>query len=723
MAARVIEVPSFDYSGFYYPQLLEALIVRKRIDVPELTDESDFEPYIQLLRSFALVGHLNNVLLDLVANEHTLPTSNLVETVRNMLRLIDYELSSAKPAATDLVYELSKVFTASFEVVSVEAQAATRVEGDNPVIFFESLSGLTVDPTDAFTSVQSEDGGVFADHTAEANGAADFTPWPSPDTGDALYFGHTNAMWVKLFATVGVPLANIVGIWEFYEGDFSDIIPTSVTNIGGGQLEFNVNSLLGVNDRRGTTVRVSLNETGTFVDVVSTWNGSANVATTGLIGQTSPSVESDEYTVGTDWTEFANASGLTFSDATVGLTVTGDVEYSLPQTALQNWKTTQVNGALGFWVRFRVITVSGPTSPTLNLCRMDTGKQYATSPVTQGRSVSDSPLGSSTGAPSQRFETSRDHFIDGSQVVTVDAEAWIRVTNFLSSGPQDKHYVVELGEDDRATFAFGNGVNGRIPPVGQGNIAADYRFNAEDDGNVGAQTIVVDKTGLTFVNSIFNPRQSGGWAQAEGATDESLERAKLAGPAALRVKEVALNGDDAEVLTKSFEASDGTSPFSRATHIEEGFGPKTLELITVASGGVVPTQTQLDELTLFFNGDQFSSPPVAKHYVGNQQVTAVGFVPRVIDVTAVVEAPEGVTVAQIVNGLTQVLQPEAVKEDGVTFEWEFGGRVPVSRLEHEIFKVDSRITDVDVSLPGGDITLAARELPVSGTFLITIAEA
>ena len=720
MTARVIDVPSFDFAAFYYAQILEGLIARKRIDVPELTDESDFEPFIQLLRSFALVGHLNNTLLDQVANEGTLPTAQLTETVRNMLRLIDYKLSSARPATAELVYELSKVFVAAFQVIPVDARAATRIEGDTPVTFFESLAGLTVDRTDQFTSVQSSDGGVFTDHTTEANTGSDFTPWPSSASEDALYFGHANAMWDKLNVDVVTAAANVVGIWEFFEGDFSDIRPTLATDIGGGNLEFELTSLLGALDRRGATVRVSVNESGAFVDVTSTWNGTKNIATTNLIGQTTPSTDPEDYTVGTDWTEFAQAAGLTFADGTVGLTVDGDVEYSLPQTILQNWKTTSINGVTAFWVRFRIITVSGPTSPTLNTCRMDTGKQFVISAVTQGRTVADDPLGSSNGSPNQRFETSRDHWIDGSEVVTVDAEAWISVDNFLSSGPQDKHYVIELGEDDRATVVFGNGVTGRIPPVGQGNIATDYRFNAETDGNVGANTIVVDKTGLTFVNTVFNPRQAGGWSEAEGATEESLERAKLAGPASLRTKEVALNGDDAVTLTKDFVAADATKPFSRATFIEEGFGPKTLELITVANGGVVPTQAQLDELSLFFNGDQFAVPAVAKHYVGNQEVTAVSFVPRVIDVTAVVTAPEGVTEEAVKNGLAQVLQPEALKADGVTFEWDFGGKVPVSRLEHEIFNVDQRITDVDASVPGADITLGTRELPVAGTFIITI---
>lgn len=722
MASTTITVPSFEFSAFYYPQILEALLVRKRIDVPELTDESDFEPFIQLLRSFALVGHLNNVLLDVVANENTLPTSQLVETVRNMLQLIGYNLASASPASTEVVYQLARVFSSSTEVVPARAQCATRGNETSSVVFFEALAGVTVSPTSAFSSVMSSDGGVFQVHTAEANTNAPFTPWASPASGDALYFGHDSIMWDRLAIQVSSPSANIVGVWEYYDGDVFDTQPDGIVNIGGGQLEFDLSSLLGGSDRRGATVRITLNESGTFEEVTSSWDGIKNIATTGLLGQTSPSIVATDYTVGSAWTEFALDASLAFADGTNGLLVSGDVSYALPQTEFANWQTTTVNGLMAFWVRFRVVTVSGPTSPTLARCRLDTGSQYVLASVTQGRSASDDPLGSSNGGPSQSFETSRDFFVDGSETVTVDAEAWTRVRNFLSSGPQDKHYMLILGKNDRATVLFGDGVSGRIPSLGQSNISIDYRFNAEENGNVGVNTIVVDKTGLSYVNDLYNPRQAGGWTEAEGASATSLERAKLAGPATLRTKEVALNGDDVRVLTKAFVASDGTKPFSRATYIEEGFGPKTIELVLCGSGGVVPTSSYLREIELFFNGDKYASPPVRSHLVGNQKVLAVAFDPFVIDLDVTVEAPEGVTAAQIQNGILQVVQPEAVKADGVTYEWNFGGRVPLSRIAHEIFKVDDRITDVDVNAPLADLVLSSRQLPVVGTINVTIVE-
>jgi hypothetical protein len=136
----LVKVPSFNFSAFYYPQLLQALILYKRANLPELTDESEFEPTIQLMRMFALVGHLNNVLADTIANESTLKTARIPEQVRDMMTLIGYELSPATPSRVDLVYKLNSVPGSGREIVPQNAQASTqRGLGEDPVIF-SSLS-------------------------------------------------------------------------------------------------------------------------------------------------------------------------------------------------------------------------------------------------------------------------------------------------------------------------------------------------------------------------------------------------------------------------------------------------------------------------------------------------------------------------------------------------------------------------------------------------------
>ncbi len=183
---------------------------------------------------------------------------------------------------------------------------------------------------------------------------------------------------------------------------------------------------------------------------------------------------------------------------------------------------------------------------------------------------------------------------------------------------------------------------------------------------------------------------------------------------------VALSPDDVEKLTIAFTDSAGAKPFGRSNPIEEGFGPKTIENVVVARGGGLASAAQLATLDLFFNGDKFSVPPVKKAMVANQEVTSVNHAQKVIDIVATVSGI--VTVAQIVNRLSAIINPEALKEDGTTFEWEFGAEVDDSRISHEIFETDESITKVDLTTPSGPTPLLARELPVLGTVSITIVD-
>jgi len=851
-----IQIPDFEFSAFYYAKILDALTTYKRQNLPEHTDESEYDPFMQFLRMQALVGHINNCLLDLVANEATLPTAQLTESVRNMLRLIDYELATASPASADIVYELSKVFTSAYELIPEGALTSTEREtGVDPVIF-ERPTAVTIDRTDQFSYVFGLEGSTYTDYTDKANSqttpADDWTPWTGAvATKDAIYFGHKHIMWDKLGLWFTTPMAgtkptgtinciiqswmgdgdyftlddgtnpavnfwfnvtgiytppggynstnievdisgdttssevattvrtaingvgasllitasgsgNVVtlthdnfgtegnkavtenvtnvnftvagmsggtdgikGIWEYYDGNFDKTEPTEVKIDvpSAGKLLFDLTDYLGSAVKSGTQIRVRLNVSAAYSDVESAFgipSGSGfSVAKNycvvdSYLGQTTPSTVTSDYTVGSDWEEVQD-----LVDGSALLSQDGNVEFSLPQTLTRDWKIGTVNGVDAQWLRYRVISVDAVVDlPTFQYGRLDQGKQYALATSTQGRTQSDDPLASSDGTADQRFETTRDNYISGTMEFEVEGELWAEVDNFLFSAPTDKHCIVEIGEDDRATVVTGDGIKGKIPPVGVDNVAADYRYGADLDGNVGADTITVDKTSLTYVNRIWNPRPASGWSKAEGADEASLEQAKIAGPATLRVKDIALGPSDVETLAKSYVDAAGSKPFSRAKAIEEGFGPKTIELVVVAKGGAQATASQLAEIEEHFNGDPYSYPVKEKHLVANQEVTAVNFVPKTIDITATVYGE--VAAAAIEARLATVIQPEALKEDGVSWEWEFGADVPVSRISHEIFEADEDITKVVLTAPASDVVLAARELPKLGTVSITI---
>lgn len=712
-----IKIPDFDFSAFYYAQIFEALVAYKRINAPELTDESDYELTMQLLKAFALVGHLNNVTLDTIANESTLPTARLVETVRNMLRLIDYELKPASPAQTDLLYKLSRVFTTSYEIIRQYSQAATKSQGDEPSIFFEVLEALTVDPTNGFTDVLAYDNSAYTDVTTKANEQLpgnSFVPWAARAQNDMLYFGHKTAMWDTIeLAFITPDGGNMAGVWEYREFEWRRVAPTSVEY--DGQLTFDLTSLLGAVDRSGMTARVQLNSTGAKAEGTVVWDGSANKITVDLLNAVVSTTPTD-YTIGADWLPID-----VIADGTTGLTVDGEIEFSLPQTTTRNWIKETINGVEAYWLRYRIISASDPSPIEIDYARMDTGGQYVLRLATQGRAYTEDPLGSSDGTPDQQFELSKENFIWDSEIVTVDGEIWQRVDNFLSSDSGSKVYTLALGENDVATITFGNGATGKVPPLGSGNISCTYRYGASNDGNVGANTVTIDKTGISFVERIWNPRQATGWQEAQGANEASLEKAKIEGPASIRVKDVALSPSDVEYMTTQYEV-DGSRPFVRARAFEEGLGAKTVEVVVVPAGGTPATQEQLDDLTTYFNGDRYAVPPLPKRVVSNQEVGAINYTPHYIDVEATVYGD--VTEQAIKATLSALLHPESLKDDGVTWQWEFGGNVPSSRISHEIFETDPSITKVVQTQPPIDIDtqLAPRELPMIGTITLTIVE-
>lgn len=723
--AVTIEIPDFEFSGFYYAEILQDLIQYNRVNVPEITDESPEEPYTQLLRSFALAAHLNNTLLDLVAKERFLPTAALRTSVRAHLALIDYALDQASPANAELLLDLAQTFSSSQVLVPVNSIFSTG-ENAGDTIDYEALAAKSTQRTDQIGSLFAYDASVngWTDHTAEAiTPVGSFTPgWAGgPAAGDALYFGHPDILWDLLNLIIAVAATGITaGVWEFYDGNFDYTQPDSVVN-NGSTLTFRLNGFLGPADRTGTIVRVKSNTTGGYEDLAVVFSGGLNIiTTTAFLGQGVPSTAPADYIIGSEWKPLA---GLT--DGTGRLLVGGsqDVSYALPKTISEDWKPVDVGPSSGptngYWIRFRVIAVSAPTNPQITQARIDTGKQYAAVTVTQGLSQSDNPLGSSTGLANQEFQLGRSPVLDDSTLVVYVTEsveeAWARVDNFLTSTSVDKHYRVEFDDEGQALIIFGDGINGKIPASGSNNIRATYRTMEEVDGNVGQNTITVSKSGVSFVNSIYNPRAANGYKVREGSTEEDLARLKIAGPASLRTKDRAVTPTDVEVLATEFETEAGSRPVARALAIEEAFGPKTIECVVVGQGGGAVSLADRTELQTSFNGDVAAK--VQGKILMNYQATVTNYTPKVVAVTATVY---GGNLSAVKTALTALLSPVAKEDDGVTYVWEFNGEVPLSKINAAIMNTTPKPRKTTISLPVADVSLGQRELPNPGTLTITV---
>jgi predicted phage baseplate assembly protein len=129
-----------------------------------------------------------------------------------------------------------------------------------------------------------------------------------------------------------------------------------------------------------------------------------------------------------------------------------------------------------------------------------------------------------SGLTAQRYHFEHAPVLDAE--ITVGGEPWTEVADLQSSGPTDRHYVL-----DRAAgvVEFGDGVKGRLPEPDERVIAERYVAGGGDDGNVPASA---------------NWRFADGETAADGETSLSALAVTPDGPAT--------GGTDAESLPAAF---------------------------------------------------------------------------------------------------------------------------------------------------------------------------
>lgn len=111
---------------------------------------------------------------------------------------------------------------------------------------------------------------------------------------------------------------------------------------------------------------------------------------------------------------------------------------------------------------------------------------------------------------------------------------WLPRPDLLASGPEDRHFAVEVERDGRATIRFGDGDCGRRPDAGE-TFHADYRIGSGAAGNVGADTI----TRIAFLDAFpsgadIRPRNP--LPAAGGQDPEPAALAKLRAPHLFRTR-------------------------------------------------------------------------------------------------------------------------------------------------------------------------------------------
>lgn len=154
---------------------------------------------------------------------------------------------------------------------------------------------------------------------------------------------------------------------------------------------------------------------------------------------------------------------------------------------------------------------------------------------------------SSNDLPDQAFLLSYSPYLDGSLDGNINTSqgSWEEVDSFLNSGPTDRHFTVEVDQNDRATIRFGDGGNGLIP---SGSITVDYKIGGGSAGNVDAGSISIVEG--AFTDTLGNPvRVEVTNDESAGGGDErmSLGTAQVLAPASLRVLNRTVAREDYEI--------------------------------------------------------------------------------------------------------------------------------------------------------------------------------
>jgi hypothetical protein len=123
-----------------------------------------------------------------------------------------------------------------------------------------------------------------------------------------------------------------------------------------------------------------------------------------------------------------------------------------------------------------------------------------------------------------------------------DWVTWERVENFLKSGPEDRHYVLNPNE---GTVRFGNGLNGRVPERNEPIRARFYRYSQLERGNLPAGHLwaLDDLPRGTKITDRKNLTPATG-----GRQREALEETKLRAREVFQKERITLTAKDYEQL-------------------------------------------------------------------------------------------------------------------------------------------------------------------------------
>ncbi|OGO58813.1 MAG: putative baseplate assembly protein [Chloroflexi bacterium RBG_16_72_14] len=349
------------------------------------------------------------------------------------------------------------------------------------------------------------------------------------------------------------------------------------------------------------------------------------------------------------------------SDTTGGLNRDGDVVIHVPRGHVVSLIAKQRGG----WIRARVTQpVEGqpPYSASPNIKGLTAITIGGTVDAVNAELVYGEEVGISDGVPGQRFPVKRGPIVpgDGAAILEVTGaegwDEWTHVGDFAASGPDDRHFVLDLSSGEvrlgpavrLADGAFRR--YGAVPPKGAHLRLREYRVGGGRRGNVATRAISVMKSSIPFVARVENRRPARG-----GVDGEDIENAKVRGPIRLRARGRAVTTEDYEQLAR--EAAPEVARV-RAVAAGDGADAGAVRVLIVPSAVSEQGRLRFDQLVP--NEDTL------------QKITDRLEESRVIGTRAIIEPPvyRGITVVAKLKARNRV-NPTRLQEEALAALYEY----------------------------------------------------
>jgi predicted phage baseplate assembly protein len=285
-------------------------------------------------------------------------------------------------------------------------------------------------------------------------------------------------------------------------------------------------------------------------------------------------------------------------DETGGLNRDGDVVLHLPHGHAASLIGKQRAG----WLRARVVEPE-EDMPAYSASPQILGISAATiggsTDAVNAEVVADQLVGESAGVPGQRFPLAHS-VVPGDRPAVLrssDGTGWIewqQVADFASSGPDDRHFVLDpvAGE-----VVLGPGVRledgtfrqyGAVPPKGARLRIDAFLTGGGRRGNVAVGAISVLRSSIPFVSRVVNRKPAVG-----GVDGEDLANAKVRGPISLRTRGRAVTTEDYEQIVR-----EAAPEVARVRAVAAGAGPDAgaVRVLVVPAAGDEAGRLRFEQL-------------------------------------------------------------------------------------------------------------------------------